>query len=301
MNSPSYPIIDSVDKEILMHREAHFGGLFSLMLDYYQEGGKGVQEAFSLARIEQLALLEKELQQNLAPLYLQGAEAERVGEAKQGYVQLREILEHPKKNNLHARLVAELLLSEKESPEEEIAAIVACGEASIPSLLQLLQSDSFTSTLFPGYGFAHELAAECLGRIGHHKALYPLFEQLGQGDFFAEEKTLRGLKALGEPAKQFLLKKMQSLPYGEENIQAAMALMEFAEDRIVSLAALELLQKEQILKYPVLFSYAVLLLGPVRDPILQGQFQAQLASLSVPSLAKGDVQAVLKEWEAEPS
>ena len=87
MNSPSYPIIDSVDKEILMHREAHFGGLFSLMLDYYQEGGKGVQEAFSLARIEQLALLEKELQQNLAPLYLQGAEAERVGEAKQGYVQ----------------------------------------------------------------------------------------------------------------------------------------------------------------------------------------------------------------------
>lgn len=298
MDSSSYPIIDSVDKEILMHREAHFGGLFSVMLEYYQNEGKGVQEGFSLARIEQLAQWEEELQQNLAPLYLQGPEAELVGEAKKGYKQLREVLERSKKTELPARLIADLLLSESVPPEEEILAIVACGEAAIPSLLHLLQSDSFASPLFPGYGFAHELAAECLGRIGHQKALYPLFEALGEGDFFSDEKILRALKALEGPAKQFLLKKMQSTPYGEENSKAAFALEEFAGDPEVSLAALALLKKPEILLHPALFSYVVLLLGPVREKELQKQFRDLISSLSVPSSAKGEIQAVLKEWES---
>ena len=280
-----------------MHREAHFGGLFAVMLDYYNNEGKGRQEGFSLERIEQLAQWEKDLQQNLAPLYLQGPEAELVGEAKKGYKQLREVLERNKKTEPHARLIADLLFSESAPPEQEMLAIVACGETIIPSLLHLLQSESFASTLFPGYGFAHELAAECLGRIGHQKALYPLFGALGEGDFFSEEKVLRALKALGEPAKQFLLKKMQSAPYGEEDSKAALALEEFSGDREVSLAARALLQTPEILRHPVLFSYVVLLLGPVREERQQELFRDLISSLSIPSSAKEDVQAVLKEWE----
>ena len=56
-----FPLVDALDHEILMHRDAHFGGLFSVMIDYYQTEGKGVQPQFSLQRIEKLQQLEKEL------------------------------------------------------------------------------------------------------------------------------------------------------------------------------------------------------------------------------------------------
>ncbi len=35
------PLYDSDDIEVLMHRHAHFGGSFGIMLDYYEKGGKG--------------------------------------------------------------------------------------------------------------------------------------------------------------------------------------------------------------------------------------------------------------------
>ena len=37
----NFPMTYSIDNSILMHRDAHFGGDFGIMLDYYTKGGFG--------------------------------------------------------------------------------------------------------------------------------------------------------------------------------------------------------------------------------------------------------------------
>ena len=43
-NASSFPLTDELDHAILMHKDVHFGGNFSLMIEYYKEEGKGVIE-----------------------------------------------------------------------------------------------------------------------------------------------------------------------------------------------------------------------------------------------------------------
>ncbi|MES2122812.1 MAG: hypothetical protein V4492_08575, partial [Chlamydiota bacterium] len=66
----SHAMTDAVDHDILMHRDAHFGGSFALMLEYYQKEGKGAHPEFGTSRIEELMRLEDECGENLAELVL---------------------------------------------------------------------------------------------------------------------------------------------------------------------------------------------------------------------------------------
>ncbi len=88
-----------------MHRDAHFGGQFSIMLDYYRNHGVGENPHFSIDRIEALAVMEKELGQNLAAVFLTISEMETVAEARQAYKDLGAIMKLPSRRaRSHSRL-----------------------------------------------------------------------------------------------------------------------------------------------------------------------------------------------------
>lgn len=296
-NFEEYPLIDAIDHEILMHREAHFGGLFSLMLDYYKKEGKGANPDFTIERIEQLAALEKQMNQNLAVVFLAGAEAEKISEVKQAYKKLRDIYEVKNPKNTHPRLIADLILSEEEEPLDEIAAIVAEKGTIVSLLVDLLRNEDFHDPLFPGYGLVPSLAAECLGQIGDKRAVFFLFEELGKGDFFEDERILRALKLVGEPAKEFLLRVVRSHPINEDNEKAAIGLGAFKEDQDVSIACFKLLEDSEILKDPCLPAYLVLACKGLKGTPYQESFVQLVGKDNFPKVLKEDVKTVIAEWK----
>ncbi len=68
------PLVEEEAKTILMHRDAHFAGQFSVMVDYYAQEGKGVH--FRIEEVEQLKQLQSSVGEDLAPLLLSEAEME---------------------------------------------------------------------------------------------------------------------------------------------------------------------------------------------------------------------------------
>jgi hypothetical protein len=294
-----FPLIDATDHEILMHREAHFGGQFPIMLEYYQQGGKGIQSEFEIERIEQLAKLEKQLRQDLAPLFLEGSEVERIADAKEAYKRLRTLYEMKNLRSAYPRLIADLILAEDEDAQAEIDAIVAEKEKIVPSLIELLRSEDFYDPLFPGYGLAPGLAVQCLGQIGDKRAIISLFEALGQGDFFDDEQILRALKQIGEPAKQFLLRVVKGHPINEDNERAAIGLIQFKDDPEVTETCFKLLQDSAVQKDPCLPTYLVMVCEGLKDPDKRQSFQALAKEAHLPHQLKEDIKVILRDWDLE--
>jgi len=288
---------DELDHEILMHRDAHFGGLFPLMIDYYSRDGKGVNPDFSLERIQFLAEEEEIYGQNLAPLLLSGPEAERVARSKMAYKELRDIYELPENENKYARLMADLILSEEEMPEDEIANIVLAGPKMVEALVDLLNSEDFADKVFPGYGYAPQLAAVCLGRIGDERAIIPLFEWIGKEGFFVEEDLLFALKAIGEPSKAFLLKVLHSRPLTEDNERAALALAPFSNDPEVAIEAFRQLQDPAVLKKHHLASYLVLLCEGLNETAHQEAFTQMALDSALSEDLKNEVKIISRSWQ----
>jgi len=288
-----FPLMDAVDKEILMHREAHFGGKFSIMLEYYAVGGKGVHSEFDLKRIEKLAQIEEEMNENLAPLLLSGSDAEKIGRAKECYKNLREFYEHENPKSKLPRLIADLILSEEDEAEEEVKAIVQEKRAIIPLLLDLLRSTDFHDPLFPGYGHAPFLAAKCLGLIGDARAIFALFEGLGEGDFADEKMVLKALENAGEPAKEFLLKVVSSKPIGEDNERAALALIAFQEDLKVTDTALTLLEESGVFEHDSYATYLILICEGLENAEQKKRLKALLDRDDLPDHMRRDIEAIL--------
>lgn len=291
----SFPVMDAVDHEILMHRDAHFGGLFSVMLDYYRNEGKGVQPDFDLARIEWLRELEMQMKQNLAVLFLASDEIQKVASARQAYEKLREIYEisHPKSN--HPRLIADLILTESLEGEEEIAAIAAEKGAIVNALIDLLRQDELYDPLFPGYGLAPGLVVSALEKIGDKRAIISLFEAMGQGDFFADEQILKALRTIGEPAKAFLLRVLHSKPLNEDNERAAIALVAFEQDPEVAEAALAMLQDADVQADPCLPTYLIMACAGLKEPQQRNELLALGKKLKA-SQFQEDLKAVARLW-----
>jgi hypothetical protein len=292
-----YPLADAIDHEILMHREVHFGGHFPTMIDYYQKEGKGVQAEFDLARIEELAKLEGALGQNLAVLYLAGSEAEKVAEVKNFYKQLRSIYEINNPKNRIPQLIADLILTEDEEANEEIQVIVAEKERIVPFLIDLLRNEELYDPLFPGYGQAPSLAVKCLGLIGDKRAIISLFESLGQGDFFADDQILKALKAIGEPAKTFLLRVVEGKPINEDNERAAIALIQFKDDEQVGHTCLRLLHDLDVQRDPCLPTDLVLGCEGLTDRAKRNEFIALSKEKNIPRQLQEDMKAIIHGWE----
>ncbi len=291
-----YPLSNTSDTEILMHRDAHFGGKFEIMVEYYKQNGKGVNPDFELERILELALIEREMQQNLAATLLSGAEAEKVALAKDYYKKLRDLYEIKEQKSKIPRLIADLILSEEEEPTAEIAALVAEKKAAVPFLLDLMKTEDLYDPLFPGFGLAPLHAAKALGEIKDKSAIITLFEAIDESDFSHEDVVLKALKALGEDAKQFLLRVLHGKPYNHDNEKAALALLQFNEDPEVLQMALDLLSDKDTRKNIPLSTYLVLICEALQDPEQRKKFQEVAEEKETPSMIRTDMRAIAKEW-----
>ena len=292
-----FPIVDAIDHEILMHRDAHFGGQFPIMLDYYRQERKGTQPEFDISRIERLAVLEEQLKQNLAALFLAGNEAQKIADAREAYQKLRAIYEVKKPKTFHPQLIADLILTEDEEAEAEIAAVAAEKDKIVPALIDLLRTEDFYDPLFPGYGQAPFLAVKCLGRIGDKRAIISLFEALGQGDFFADDQILKALQAIGKPACDFLQHVIKGRPLNEDNEKAAIALIAFKDEEGVADLCFDLLQQPDIQKDPCLPTYLVLACSGLKDPVKREAFREMSRKTYLPSLLQEDMKGVIHDWE----
>lgn len=292
----AFPLSDALDAEIIMHREAHFGGRFDVMLEYYRGEGKGVNPEFQIRRIEELAELELLTKENLAPFLLTGAHAEKIAEVKKKYKQLRELYEHEEKM---PKLIADLIFSEDQEGEKEVAALAAEGKKAVPALIDLLRTEEFHDPLFPGYGQAPFLAALCLGKIGDARALYMIFGSLGEGDIHNEKMVLRALKLMGDPAREFLFKVLKGKPYGEDNEKAALALIEFVEDPLVASECLSFLQTINWQENPLLTTYLVLVCEGLKDPKEQEKLEEIGRDPALPSMVRRDIEAIVKDWNTK--
>ena len=293
------PLIgDAEDQAILMHRDTHFGGSFPVMLEYYERGGKGVVSDFEIDRIIELAQHEQHVGQNLAALLLSAREAEEVAKARSSYKKLRSLYSAKSARGELSLLIANLILSEEENPEKEIAAIVAQKGAIVPLLIDLLKSEELYNPLFPGYGQAPHLAARALGLIGDKRAIIALFESIGRGDFFDDDIAFQALKLIGEPAKQFLLTVLHGKPITEDNERAAIALLAFKEDPHVAETAFQLLKELDLKKELSLATYLILTCEGLQGTPSQKEFTQFGQSPSLPKELKNDFNAILHLWKS---
>lgn len=291
-----FPLTNALDVSILMHRDAHFGGRFDVMLDYYAKGGKGVNPDFDIERILLLAEMEKKMNQNLAALLLSGPDAERVGEAREAYKKLRDLYETEKPYSKIPLLIADLILSESEEPKEEIAALVKEKGLAVTALLNLIRSEEFHDPLFPGYGLAPGLAVECLGLIGDKRAIITLFEAIGSGDFFDEDMALSALHAIGEQAKTFLLKVLHGKPLNVDNEKAAIALIAFKEDPQVASICLDMLKDPEVRRHLPLATYLVLACEGLTDAEKRKEFVKMMDDPRTSKSVLQDMKIVVSAW-----
>lgn len=297
MDVEGFPIHDETINLILMHREIHFGGQFSFMVEYYEEGGKGVQQDFSLDTIRQLQQVEKKLGQNLAAMVLSGPDAETVRQAREVYERLSDLYDDNTENNHHAKLIADLILTENEDPQDEIEAVVNEQADIVPALIQIIRSEEFYNPLFPGYGEAPQLAIKCLERIGDERAMLSLFEMIGRNDVMEEESALRALKAIGNPAKEFLIKIVKSKPVTEDNERAAIALINFKNDPQVATTCFHELLDPQIRTTTPLSTYLALACEGLQNNEEREQFKNLLSTPETPSILEPDLKHVISTWK----
>ena len=292
-----FPIAYSIDNMILMHRDAHFGGHFSTMLEYYKNNEGHIHQDIEIERIEELAKIQESTGSDLAPLMLSGAEAEKVAEALKAYRELRELCENKNKKTTPSSLIAELILSEKLELPSVIEAVVAEKTKIVQPLIDLMKSEEFHDPLFPGYGEAPILAAKCLGMIGDKRAIISLFEAIGREDFFNESLIFDALKTIGEPAKSFLLKVLQSNPITCDNEQAALALISFKEDLEVSSKALKYLLEIDLNKYTPLATSLVLICESLKLKSEQELFKNLAKRDALPKILRQDILAISQEFK----
>jgi len=283
---------DELDVDILMHREAHFSGSFSAMLDYYKKGGKGVQGHFPLGRIQDLARYEESTECNLAPILLSGPEMEKLGRVKEAYDQLRELFESTQ-DRKSLRLIGDLILAEETEPAKEMQEIIKQGKAIVPLLIETLRQQTLYDPLFPGYGLSPMLIAKCLAEIGDKRAIIFLFEQLGHSSEGEEDEILSALKVLGKPACDFLLHVVSGKPINADNEQAALALISFKEAK-VSKKALSLLSSSETWDHPVFVSYLLLACEALPEE-MRVSFQ-ELKNMPKAKAFTQDIEVYCQEW-----
>lgn len=280
------PILDELDTEILKHRDAHFGGNFQVMIDYYEQEGIGVVPDFDIDRIVELHELQEKLGENLSLKILTQPMLEEVGRVKELYLKLREMYDHGE------ALLPDLILTEKEEPLEEIKAILAAGEKMVEPLLYLINSPNFYNPLYPGYGRTPAFAAICLAELKEEKAIPHIFHALGGVNLDVEEALLATLPVFGEPAKTFLLQRLTHMPVSKENLNAAIALAFFPPSDAVAKTALSLLSQDACLFDETFAPYLVCLAEGLQSEADRIAFK----KLPFPKDLRMDAKAISDAW-----
>lgn len=286
VNTSEFPLTDSEDLEILMHREVHFEGLFDVMIDYYMSDGKGA--LLDPQRIEDLAELERHVGHNLAKLCLTGSDWEKVQRSRTAYQRLRSLCElQPKATR--SRLIADLILSEADE-EEAVQAIVKAGPLMIPELVRLLEAEELSESLAPGYGLAPALAARCLGALADPAAIKPLFNSIGHPHEELDSAAISALKAIGPLAQHFLLQQVAAKPITMDTERAAAALSNFPPDPAIAQQALQLLTDPSLYRHANLAAYLAICCAGLRG-LEQRQRLSEIAqNPHLPSMAQQELE-----------
>lgn len=296
MEAPHTPVIDAIDMEILMHRDAHFGGNFEVMIEYYEQNGVGVMPDFEVQQIKQLQNLEHELKQDLSDLYLPEPARKIVENSQKLYQSLRDVYSGDSQDKISI-LISDLILSEEMTPEAEIQVLADQKEAAVPALIHLLSSPSFYEPIFPGYGRAPIFAAKCLGLIQDERAIPPLFEAIGQENFFTDEEIIYALRSFGKHGKAFLIDRLKSQPLSKDNEHAAIALSAFPEDEEIAKSALEVLQYDETLKRPTLATYLIFACHDLTDVNDQQAFINVSKKDGTPKVLLEEMQVIIRNWK----
>jgi hypothetical protein len=295
-SSHHFPIIDALDHDILLHRNIHFGGSFDVMIDYYRKNGKGVQDEFPFSRLEFLRDFERKGHCDLTENILTEYERDLAEKIKQKYFSLRDIYEGKEKNPI-ARLVADLVLSEKQNPASEINALIQQGSKAVGPLIELISSFEFYDPLYPGYGYAPLYAIHCLGLIGDKRAILPLFHLLGKHPFTIEEATIEALTSIGDEAKTFLLKVLHHQPISKDNELAIVALLNFPEEALISSHCLNLLKAIDPKKNIALANYLIFGCIALTDPTEREAFKVLSQNPAFPEELRKEMNLAIKGWE----
>lgn len=293
-----FPLMDALDRDILMHRDAHFSGSFPAMIEYYEEEeGRGIFPDFELSRMQELAGMERAMGQDLAALVLSSQEAGMVARAKKCYQSLRDIYEVDSPKSELPKAIADLILTEEEEPVDEIAAVVAFGDPAVPLLIKILEVEDFTQPIFPGYGRAPALALACLGRLKSQEALPHLFQAIQSEDIETEEVAIQALVELGQGAKDFLLQHLHGRPVNADNLRAAAAIVAFPNDEEIAKECLKALRNLNCHQHLQLAQYLVLGCEGLKDPKEQEELGSWLTEPAVPAPLKDEISVVVRSFQ----
>ena len=262
------------------------------MIEYYSAENVGVMPDFSLKRIKELYKFEEKEGLNLAEETIPDAEKERVARSKELYSDLREVYGVQKPDAV-ATLISDLILTEDEEATKERGALVRKGDDAIEPLLLLIRSNNFYDPLYPGYGRTPIFAAKILQKIGDEKAIQPLFEALGQENFFTDDAMIEAIASFGEKARKFLHQVLLSEPLGNDNAHAAMVLTSMDDHPETAKICLTLLQKE---KLPFFAHYLAFGCAGLEDPNEQKAFQDLAKSDRLPADLKSEMQIVINNF-----
>jgi hypothetical protein len=288
------PLLDAVDIEILMHRDAHFGGNFDIMLEYYEGEGVGAMPDFEVERIRELKEIQNDLGENLSAKILPMPVLEQIKEAQGLYKKFREVYES--KGNHISVLISDLILAEEEHPKKVIREIVANGNEALSPLLHIIDGRQFYDPLFPGYGRAPMLAAECLAKIGDPKAIPHLFQAIGHENFSIDEAFIKALVSFGDNAKNFLFKRLQHTPISKENEHAAIVLTSFPPDEEIAKLSLSMLLNSLIFKHENFSTYLVLACEGLKKQSDRQLFFDLTKKDSTPKSLKNEITSIAKTW-----
>lgn len=283
------PLFDEEDRDILMHRDVHFSSNFDLMLEQYEEEAPGACLDVTVDRIRFLQELEAQLGYDLAPILLQGADAERVGVAKRVYQALRMQHEAAQKQPLVAA-IADLILEEEE-PEEKARVAAQCGQELVPYLIQLIEAPLFYDPLFPGYGQAPLACALTLGELKASSAIQPLFERIGNENFEVESAVLCALAKIGSQSNDFCVKQLKARPMTKNNERAAILASMLDKDEPFYEVLLQELEDLQIQKNERLATYLVLACSELPKKLLE---RFKKIAKQVPEAVQEEMQHIIK-------
>ena len=258
------PMPDDIANLILMHRNAHFGGKFAFMLEYYQNEGPGCCTEFDFFNIQKLAEIEEKVGQDLSAVRLSKTEQKQIKNVLQLYQGLRKLHSIAQDANSIPSLLSDLILTEEHDPKAEIIQLSKNEKAS-HYLIDILRSEEFLDPLFPGYGKTPTHAATSLGLMKGEKAIVPLFESIKVDHFQHEEAVISALKNIGAPAFDFLMQVLQNEPFTHDNEKAAICLISFGENTTFAKAALEILHNSHVLNLPNLVVHLVLACLGLKD------------------------------------
>jgi hypothetical protein len=292
-DNPNIPFIDTLDIEILMHRDVHFSGHFDLMLEYYTQDGVGAIPDFSIKRIKKLQLEEQKLGRNLSEVLLPESAQILVQDAKQMYLDLRSIYESPSPDPL-SMAISDLILSEEETPTKEIKLLCQYGQKAISFLILLLKNDKLYQPLYPGYGRAPIFIAKCLAKIQDVQAIPALFEMLGQENFFVDDALIAALVSFGDQALDFLLKRLTHKPFSKDNEQAAIVIGSFPEEEKIAKICLQVLQDPELKDHVSFANYLILGCSALKNTVDKTLFRSLKAGF--PGIIQHEMELIAKGW-----